>query len=357
MDLILHPGHGKCGSTSIQKFLHKNRAILEVNGFAIPDDCFRFRFEDKCDFSVAQSCVRYISEIINKGDYDRFERRIETVIRRAEQARIHTIIISAENLCNLQSERLHRIFSQAFHVRKVLYYIRRQDDFLLSAWQQWGHKSGLSLIEYCRRQVKSNHPPYWLQAAMLSSNYGDNVLEVVPFARETFYRGDLISDFLNTLGLNALFDPASASIEENKSLNPLVCEVLAQCPSIYQGPHDNQPKKALQKYASAEPWLFDPRKDYLDKTERRLILNHFEAENRRLHARYFPKVSFDLLFSIDAVQEAEPLAQRTESLEKQQLEFLDDWIRSWLRSKKIRTVIRSNARMLQAAKRRLFSSR
>jgi len=141
MNLILHPGHPKCGSSSIQKFLYDNRAALEAKGWAVPDRFFHFRFEKDCDFSFAESPVSYFSKVIRKGNYFRLQNRIEKAIEGAQQAGIHTFIVSAENLADELAEPLHEIFSTYFDVKKVLYYIRRQDDFLLSAWQQWGHKS------------------------------------------------------------------------------------------------------------------------------------------------------------------------------------------------------------------------
>ena len=40
MGLILHPGHTKCGSSSIQKYLYDNRTTLEEKGYAVPDRFF-----------------------------------------------------------------------------------------------------------------------------------------------------------------------------------------------------------------------------------------------------------------------------------------------------------------------------
>jgi len=357
MNLILHPGHGKCGSTSIQKFLYDNRATFEAKGCAVPDRFFYFRFEKNCDFSVAQPAVCYLSDIHKQGNYSLLNKRIERSIENAEKSDIHTFILSAENLANITTGPLHEIFSKYFDVKKVLYYIRRQDDFLLSAWQQWGHKSGRKFAEYCNHHLKSGHPVYTDNAKMLESHYGRDTLEVAPFSRKAFHNGDLISDFLVKTGLDAFNHPKSTASVENRSLNPLVCDYLAQFPEIYITAHDNHPKTNLEKYKSSEPWLFDPRKDYLDDTQRRSILDHFEADNRNLHSVYFPYFSYDLMFGVSANNQSVGQEQLPKLLEKHQLDFLEHWVETWLRSKNTRAFFISKARLIQTIKRHLSRSK
>lgn len=356
MDLILHPGHGKCGSTTIQQFLYDNRAAFEEKGYAVPDRFFQFRFERDCDFSVAQPAVRYLSEISKQGNYSVLEKRVEKAIENAERYDIHTFVLSAENLSNPTTGPLHEIFSKYFNVKKVLYYIRRQDDFLLSAWQQWGHKSGRNFAEYCRRQLKSGRPAYTNNEKMLESYYRTASLEVAPFSRKAFNNEDLISDFLIKTDLDAFIHLESTSSVENKSLNPLVCDYLAQFPDIYRTIHDNHPKVNLERYKSSEPWLFEAKKDFLTETQRRSILNHFETENRNLHSVYFPSISFESLFEVRMVNQNGAQEQLPELLEKQQLEFLEHWVTKWRRSKNIRAFFASKSRFAQTIKRKLSRS-
>jgi hypothetical protein len=357
MDLILHPGHGKCGSSSVQKFLFDNRAALQDAGVAVPDRFLHFRFEKNCDFSVQQPAVSYLSKLANQGKSSLLERRLEEAIEKAEQSDIHTFVISAENLSSRPTRSLHDIFSKYFNVKKVLYYIRRQDEYLLSAWQQWGHKSGKKFAEYCQVQLRIGHPTYTANARMLESHYGKGILEVAPFARNAFHNQDLISDFLVRTGLDNLSNLKSTSSIENVSLSPLVCDYLAQFPGIYTSAHDNYPKVSLEKFKSSEPWLFEPGKDYLSTSMRRSILNHFDVLNRDLHAAYFPDISFDLLFGLSASDPKDRQEHLPKSLEKQQLEFLDHWVKKWVGSKKIRSFLTSKASMIQNVRKHLARSK
>jgi len=198
------------------------------------------------------------------------------------------------------------------------------------------HKSGSNFAKYSDEQIKSGYPQFTHTVKMLESHYGRNTLEVAAFSRKAFHQGDLISDFLVRTGLDTIIQPKPTSNMENKSLNPLVCDYLAQTPGIYESVHDNHPKTDLEKYEPSEPWLFEPRKDYLVESQRRSILNHFEAENRNLHAVYFPYVSFESLFRAGTSKHGQEQEQSPKSLEKQQLDFLDYWVEEWLRTRNTR---------------------
>jgi hypothetical protein len=357
MKLILHPGHPKCGSSSIQKFLHDNRVAFEKEGYAIPDRFFHFRFEKDCDFSVAQSTVDYLKGINNHGNYQALENRIIKSTRKAQNSNIHTFILSAENLSGLHSRPLHEIFSKYFDVRKVLYYIRRQDDFLLSAWQQWGHKTGIGFTEYCRQRLKNRRSVYAGTIQLLETCYGKEALEVAPFSRQAFHNEDLISDFLLKCGLDTIVSPESIPVLENARLNPLVCDYLAQFSEIYDSAHDNLPKISLEKHKLSEPWLFNPRKDYLTEGQRRSILNHFEAENRKLHSMYFPTIPYDSLFGVKAINQEVAQEKSPRFLEDRQLEFLIQWVKKWKKLKGIRAFFIPRLRFMLKEKRRLFRSK
>jgi len=272
-------------------------------------------------------------------------------------SQVYTFVISAENLSSRPTRSLHDIFSKYFNVKKVLYYIRRQDEYLLSAWQQWGHKSGKKFAEYCQVQLRIGHPTYAANAKMLESHYGKGILEVAPFSRNAFHNENLISDFLVKTGLDKLSNLKSTVSVENVSLSPLVCDYLAQFPEIYTSAHDNYPKVNLERFRSSEPWLFEPGNDYLSGSMRRSILNHFDDVNRNLHAAYFPDIPFDLLFGLSTSDRNDTQEHLPKLLEKQQLEFLHHWVKKWTGSKNIRSFLTSKASMIQNVRKHLTRSK
>ena len=161
--------------------------------------------------------MQYFAKIYGQGDFSLLEKRIENVIANAQASDVHTIVLSAENLSGFPTRPIHKLFSKYFNVRRVLYYIRRQDDFILSAWQQWGHKTGRGFAEFCDEQLAGGFPNYIENTKMLKSHYGNDILNVAPFSRKAFHNGDFICDFLIRTGLDSVIKPEPATIVENKA--------------------------------------------------------------------------------------------------------------------------------------------
>src|SRR3954447_8495158 len=156
IELILHPGHSKCGTTSIQSYLYNNMKLLEEQQTFLPDSRCQFSFESATEPSEQNYPLWYFeSFILGETDLSLFERRMEEVLKRAVDTRCKRIVISSENLSNLHQKHtldLHRVLAARFPRVQVIYYIRRQDDWILSAWQQWGHKTGKPIdawVDYC----------------------------------------------------------------------------------------------------------------------------------------------------------------------------------------------------------------
>jgi hypothetical protein len=132
---------------------------------------------------------------------------------------------------------------------------------------------------------------------------------------------------------------------------------LAQFSEIYDSPHDNLPKISLEKHKLSEPWLFDPRKDYLTEEQRRSILNHYEAENRKLHSVYFPTLPYDLLFGVKTTNEEVAQEKLPRFLDDRQLKFLMQWMKRWKKLKGVRTFFIPKISFILKEKKRLFRSK
>lgn len=125
--LILHPGHGKCGSSSIQSFLYSNADTLKNMGVYLPDQTFRFFFEDQKASLKSGIPLWYFKELIDENKIASFELRLDKVLEKAKQSNCNTIIISAENLGNQrgisQGRKIHEILASRFPQKNIIYYI------------------------------------------------------------------------------------------------------------------------------------------------------------------------------------------------------------------------------------------
>src|SRR3954452_20462155 len=99
IDLVMHPGHSKCGTTSIQSYLYGNMHLLEEQQIFLPDSRCQFSFESSTEPSEPIYPLWYFeSLILGETDLSLFECRMDEVLKRAVETRCQKILISSENL-------------------------------------------------------------------------------------------------------------------------------------------------------------------------------------------------------------------------------------------------------------------
>ena len=302
--LILHPGYNKCGSTSIQRYIHQNADLLEQQGVFISDINFRFSFDPPWLLIRKASPFFYFERMMESGDFSAFQKRVESVVKSAKRKNCKALIITAEGLGNAQGKArgkpIHEILSAAFDRVVVPIYIRKQDDYLLSSWQQWGHRQGESLSEHIDQalEASSDYAPDYLETAQYFSKfYGEQNIQVIPLVRKALKEGDLSADFCIRTGI----EPAElrqVGDHVNKGLNPFICDILSRTPQVYSHVHDNSVKSALEACISNKEILYKKSKIFLSHEQRVRIMKHYESENRVLHEKYFKEIPFEDIFGI-----------------------------------------------------------
>lgn len=302
--LVLHPGHPKCGSSSIQDALRQNAGELAARGVFQPSRRPNQIFIRACD----------------SQDFDPVENWLVRLLDGAREAGCDTLVVSSENLGVRQlvsaGRGLHEILGRHCDPVDVIYYLRRQDDWMVSMWQQWGHKAGFDLRRFVGDRLGFGEPGYLPATELFADVYGGDRVVAVPLHRDALIGGDLISDFQERAGIGPLpvEDPGR---HRNPSMSGYLCDVLARVPEVYdqglvervaEGKTDHSVGRLLRRHVSPD-LLFNRDKRVMPLEERRRVLDHFEDDNRTLHARYFPDVSFDAVFGV-----AEP--RRGEELEE-----------------------------------------
>jgi len=294
MRLILHLGHAKCGSTAIQKFLVKNRKYFLKNRVFVPDN--ELRMPDDIDFRWYDETPRdFFEMLIQENKVEQLNEKLREI---SNSDAFDTVIISAENLINhLCDTEIHQLFRSCFSDIKVLYYLKPQDTFLVSSWQQWGYKSGISLKEYILQAKKDLYPNYYLIVKGLEEIYGKKNLTVGLVLKEVLHEGDLLKDFLFRCNIDLEKTDFSQEVA-NQSLSLLLCNVLVKEPKLFDTIHDESLKNRLISLTNNDPLLYEKFDDLLSVEERREILEHFRPDNSYLYYNYFLHLEFDQIFSV-----------------------------------------------------------
>lgn len=210
VDLVLHIGQGKTGTTSIQRMLRLRRSELAAHGVLYPVSPgperhtklgLSFRSDAELPSQPAWRRMQAQSP-------DRFRRRVHRrLTREIETAALSRVVVSDEALYGLRAPSLERLrsFTETVARRvRVVVYLRRQDDHLVSLYQQqvkvgetrrlsdWAAGDRARIYDYAQRLRD------WRDVVSPTE------IVVRRFERSAFHEGSLEADFLRAAGLPAL---------------------------------------------------------------------------------------------------------------------------------------------------------
>lgn len=278
--LIVHVGANKTGSSAIQRFLSLNRDLFREQGVVVPDQ----------DLALGNQVTGFhvfaFEKLFRDPDGRRqLEAAMEAIATSQPEAK--AIVLSAENL--VASPAAPGLFTglvDKFDVRVVLY-VRRQDEYILSSWQQWYSKvSG----------------DFWAWAIGAVGSLGDwrAYLErweaVVPreqitvrvFERAKLDGGDAIVDFYNRLGVEAPFESLRYPQETvNPSFSDAVMDLVKGNKLVFRNAHDNEFYKFVAE-ATGDRYFRNSRQSPITYAQRMAILNRYADSNRWVREAYLP---------------------------------------------------------------------
>ncbi len=287
--LFVHIGAGKCGSSAIQRFLAVNVGGLADDGVLVPGRDLTPRPE-----GCGQHLQYFERGIDRPGFAAEVEQRLSELHAAAIEEGHQAVVISAENLINPKGfVELFKPAIDRFDLR-IVAYVRRQDDFVISAWQQWQIKRHNDFWDYyasARGRIDwFGQLEPWRQA------YGRSSMIVRRFDRETLTGADVIDDFCGIIGVDA--ENYDRTGDANRSLHERFHPLMSEHRNdLFQSIHDNRFHRFLGEVLGDRAY-----KDYRGSTlltlaQRRMIVADHEGPNNRLKTEYFPDLGDQSLFS------------------------------------------------------------
>lgn len=236
MDLLLHIGTEKTGTTTIQKFLMENQEILESAGIFLPSSLGHPLHRA---LAAIASNDEFIDEFFQrKGLLDIAERRDaksiwwEAFVAEVQDNNMARAIISSEHLqSRLQKSeeifRLRSMLSSLFSSIKILIYIRDPLETALSLYSKAVKNSSVALAP------PGPDDPYFNiivnHAATIqkwAAAFGIENIKVRLFMKECFVNGDLLDDFISACDLPAA--EWKRPVPQNERLSRLGLALLAR---------------------------------------------------------------------------------------------------------------------------------
>jgi hypothetical protein len=231
VDVILHIGSGKTGTSTIQRVLRRNPEALRAAGFLYP------RTPGKLRHTALGLFVRPDDELVTHADwltggYDdpegfrrNFRRRLDREVARSGA---RGVVLSDEGLFSAGDRTIGRMrrFTRRLGGRvRLVVYLRRQDDHLISRYQQVVKMGEIAPLTTWMQQDWIGTYDYHLRLASWQAVEPDAFV-VRRFERDRMVSGSLVSDFLDAAGIS--LDEADLTHTEprNESLGAEAIEML-----------------------------------------------------------------------------------------------------------------------------------
>ncbi|WP_254410498.1 hypothetical protein [Campylobacter coli] len=285
MTAYIHIGTPKTGTTSIQKFITLNLDLFLQQGMVYPKT-----------FCVnnQHAKIAYIIKKNMKSDFN-FWLNQEVVFLRNEisENKKYTFLFSSEMISLYINEsytliRLKELFNWlGFKNIKCILYLRSNDEYMISHSSQ-NIKCGLGV--YYKRKAEFCTSMGMHMYKTICKNYinvfGKENIIVRLFDKNEFYQGDLLKDFIHSIGLE--WDNKFRIPErENETLDLIGFELQGRLNKLGCGWNNkiNSTMEFSEKYfTSKDPHLkFQPAKEVTQS-----YMDYFEESNEWVRQEFFP---------------------------------------------------------------------
>jgi len=232
LDLVLHLGMGKTGTSTIQFFLRDHREDLASQGLLYPATPGRGRHH-KLGLSVKPP-----RELERSPEWSRVEQRDPTKFRRRfrrqlmneiAESGLSRVLFSDEVLFGSSHPTLRRLgkwTSGIARSQRVLVYLRRQDDHMVSRYQEEVKLGEVRRLEEWSRQPMRSLYDYYTRLRKIQELLAPADVEVRRYERDRFPRGSVLEDFLEAVGVDLGTAATTGGPDRNTGLDAESVEFL-----------------------------------------------------------------------------------------------------------------------------------
>jgi hypothetical protein len=297
---ILHIGLPKTGTTSIQAFLWMNRDNLEAAGVRYPSFLKRRNHIPLAVYAIGERRA-HLANVLGIADVAEWRQWRSKFRSRfiSETSQPGTWVFSSEHMASRllgvdRVEELQMLLAETFDSVRVVLYVRRQDDMVVSSYSTWIRDGRTEPFDLNANLQNSNRYDFRKVILRWEEVFGRSAVSVRLYPGHHADRS-LIDDFANVLGLANIEDwprperlnrsLSAAEIEFLRRFNAHIRRLddnLAQIPDMADpapliegaiggpswrlGAHDS--RMIMEHYAYANEWTlervdnYEPDPDY-----------------------------------------------------------------------------------------------
>ncbi|EOU2823641.1 hypothetical protein L8W66_06105 [Campylobacter lari] len=300
MTAYVHIGTVKTGTTTIQKFLSNNKNILLEYRFKYSEVFFtNCKHDDLAKLIIQEEHLSLKREVISNIKNSEYKQQILKLKNEIDNNKDCKFLFSTEGISWLFSDEkfiqiLQKLLYEiGFSKIYIVLYLRNTADLLASLSNQEiknGHKEDnmyslkVSPDKYFRTHSYNNQ---WL-CQNYSKVFGKENLIIKIFDKNEFYQGDLLKDFIHSIGLkwNKRF---VIPLIQNESIDLLGIELMQRINNFGLGGFLGENSKSLRNFfmkffrSKDCDIKFQPPKAIVQS-----YLDYFEESNEWVRKEFFP---------------------------------------------------------------------
>jgi hypothetical protein len=237
----------------------------------------------------------YLLREIDAGDTEKLEReriKLEEMIDSAQEKNV--ILSCSEYIGDLDiafadtremAVKLDAVTRK--YPRKIIVYIRRQDIFIESTYAQYVKQGASYSFAEFLQQFDVYRFDWFRLLGLYREYFGEQDFVIRPYEKGQLYKGDVVSDFYHTIGIESL-DSLQKHNYSNRGYSPAGLEIARAYNRIYA----RNPDKKIRMKNRLQNRM--PKQHYDDfyffsYEERKKILAFYEESNHKLATEYLHK--------------------------------------------------------------------
>lgn len=301
--LIVHIGSEKTATTLIQRFLQKSRQELMTQGIYYPEIGFNSMAHSSLvaplhEIDQGRPLEFAPNQVVGAYTIDSEWAPLINEINKRED--IHTIILSSEHFSSrLRDEgvsALKQILLDMHATVDIVYYFRRQDDLLASAYSTHIKSGGKLSLEKFYNNNKNSDWYYNFEhiISVWSSIINPSRVIVRPYDLVKKY---ILVDFCKSIGLyDEMYNLIGGFNDksENESWSPRMLKI-ARLINVHNLIENNTERTGTLSKINRKLFVDDIKGNILSQEQRDEILKIYELSNRKLCDRY--SYNYDEIFT------------------------------------------------------------
>lgn len=327
--LFLHIGTPKTATSSIQKFCAKNREVLQSKGYCYPYTIRNYPGigeNRNAHFMMGKIPSEEDSSVPNSEEQRFFELGMEHVHACFES--FDNVILSDEGLWMASGRARPNLWKDLKadadkygYTIKIIVYLRRQDQFLSSRYNQRVKNTGYTKTweEHVKKAPAAlgDILDYAAKIRGIAEVFGREQLYVRRFDKSGFYGGSIYADFFQCLSLTITEEYQELEQDANLSFGGNTFEIMRVINKMPDLDKSNQSYLRQQIKKCAEESAKCYKYTMFSKEEAETFLSHYRQGNEQIAADY--------------IGDGKPLfdyeVKSTEKWNKQNEYMIDDLIR------------------------------